>query len=333
MGGAFGRKEKVDNAAEAMQLSKATGKPVQVVFSRADDTKNDFYRPASFHQLTAVADKSSVSSWRHEVGIATFPAKNISSAQDIYGGPANDLCYPVNDYQSAFYAVESPVPIGSWRSISYNHNVFAVESFIDELAKRLLIDPVDFRMNLFKNGFDENNGKTKHMQRLQTVLQKCADAIHWKQKPLLKRFRGIACCQYTHTDAYTAHAFEISVSPEKAITIHKVVCAIDCGLIIDPDGFRAQVEGSLVWALSAALKEEITITNGQVDQQSFFDHDVMRLREMPPFELIIVESNENPGGAGEPAVPSVAPALCNAIAAATGKRIRKLPLIKEGYTI
>ena len=333
MGGAFGRKEKVDNAAEAMQLSKATGKPVQVVFSRLDDTRNDFYRPASFHQLTAVADKLSVSSWRHEVGIATFPAKNISGAQDIYGGPANDLCYPVSGYQSAFYAVESPVPIGSWRSISYNHNVFAVESFIDELARHLQIDPVDFRMNLFKNGFDDQDEKLKHMRRQQNVLQICADAIQWKQEPLPNHFRGIACCQYTHTDAYVAHALEISVSPEKAIKIHKVICAIDCGLIIDPDGFRAQVEGSLAWALSAAIKEEITITNGQVDQQSFFDHDVMRLREMPPFEIIIVESNENPGGAGEPAVPSVAPALCNAIAAATGKRLRKLPLVKEGYTL
>lgn len=332
MGGAFGRKEKVDNAAEAMQLSKAVGKPVQVVYTRADDTQNGFYRPASYHELSAVVNKTSVSEWRHEIGIATFPGKNISAAQDIYGGAAADLCYPIADYQTAFYPVESPIPIGSWRSISYNHNVFAIESFIDELAGYTNTDPVDFRMNLFA-AENINEGKLKHIQRLKNVLQKCAEGINWKQQPIPGRYRGIACCEYTHAEAYVAHAFEISISPENVIQIHKVVCAIDSGLIVDPDGFRAQQEGSLVWALSAAVKENITFENGQVEQQSFFDHDVIRMMEMPPFELIIIKSNENPGGGGEPGVPSVAPALCNAIAAATGERIRKLPLIKEGYTL
>ena len=331
MGGAFGRKEKVDNAAEAMLLTKAIGKPVQLVFSRFDDTRNDFYRPASYHKLTAVLSGNSISTWTHQVSIATFPGKAIATANDVYGGAAADLCYPVSKYQSAFYPVESPLPIGSWRSISYYHNVFVVESVIDELAESIKVDPVAFRLNLLRNYLTTIEEKRrKPLSRLANVLEKCAEAIGWKEKVGDGRFRGVACCEYSHAEAYAAHAFEISVSASKTVTIHKATCVIDCGFIVDPSGFRAQIEGSLVWAISA-LENKITLKDGQVGEQSYHDYEIARINKIPSLEIIIVDSIENPGGGGEPAIPSVAPALSNAIAAATGIRMRKLPLQEQGF--
>ncbi|MBC8054788.1 MAG: xanthine dehydrogenase family protein molybdopterin-binding subunit [Sphingobacteriaceae bacterium] len=330
IGGAFGRKEKVDNAAEAMQISKAIGKPVKMIFSRADDTGNDFYRPASYHQISVTADKTGITDWAHQLAVTAFPGKNISHVHHGIGGAVADLIYPVKNYQSAFYPIESPIPIGSWRAIGFSHNVFVAECLIDELAAKFKVDPVEYRLSILRQ---ESDKYVKDRKRLENVLIKCAEAINWNHKPLAKRFRGIACCAYPHAQGYAAHAFEISVAPNNAIKIHKVVCAVDCGLIVDPEGFKSQIEGSLVWSLSATLKDEISLQKGQVQQQSFFDYDVMRLKEMPKFEIVIIPSDEAPGGAGEPAVPSVSPALCNAIFAATGKRVRKLPLKKEGYTM
>jgi isoquinoline 1-oxidoreductase beta subunit len=331
MGGAFGRKEKVDNAAEAMQLSRACGRPVKLVFSRPDDTRNGFYRPANVHRLQAVADAKGVQALRHQIAIATFPGKTMNSAHDIYGGAAGDLCYPVADIRSAFYPVESPLPTGSWRSIAYSHNVFAIESFIDELARHVRADPLRYRLQMLDQPAED--GQQEHRRRLAAVLERCGQVMHWNRPAAKGRWRGMACCVYTHTHAYVAHAFEISVNAKKQIKLHRVVCVLDCGLIVDSSGFRPQVEGSLAWALSAALKGEITVKDGEVEQQTFSDYEVLRLNDMPAFEIDIMPSTEAPGGAGEPAVPSVAPALCNALFAATGKRIHNLPLQKAGYSL
>ncbi|MFZ6779720.1 molybdopterin cofactor-binding domain-containing protein [Undibacterium sp. Ji83W] len=352
MGGAFGRKEKIDNAAEAMQLAKTIGKPVKLVFSRTDDTRNSFYRPATLHRLSARADQSGIQAWRHQVAVSTFPARNIASAQHIYGGPSNDLIYPVADYQSGFYPVESPIPVGSWRSISYSQNVFAVESFIDELAALNKADPLEYRLMLLRQ-YGNDSAIATHRRRMETVLLRCADAAGWRKPAARGRYRGIACCVYTHTHAYTAHAFEISIAVEKSVQksannssksaaknaakivvkIHKIVCVTDCGLVVDPSGFRAQIEGSLVWGLSAVMKGEITVKDGAVEQENFSDYQVLRLHELPPAEIIVIDSEESPAGAGEPAVPSIAPALCNAIAAAMkGKHVRVLPLSKAGFS-
>jgi isoquinoline 1-oxidoreductase subunit beta len=311
--------------ADAMQLTKALGVPVQVVYSRIDDIQNDFYRHASYHHLAAVATTHHISHWRHQLAIATFPGKEISGPWHMFGGVTNDLVYTTDDYQSAFYPVESPVPLGSWRSISFSPNVFAVESFIDELAFHTGSDPVAFRLKFLKA---ENSLDTL---RLKTVLTKCAEQIGWGHKPTHGRFRGIACCMYGHSSSVVAHAFEISVSKHKLVTIHRCVAVVDCGLVIDPDGLKAQIEGSLVWALSGIFKNEITVTDGIVDQQSFADYEVLRMNEMPPFEIVLVHGSDKPGGGGEPAVPSVGPALCNAIYAATGIRIRDLPVVKHGF--
>lgn len=333
MGGGFGRKEKVDNAAEAMQLARALRRPVQLVFSRADDMRNSFYRPATVHRLSARCGKDSIESWRHQAAVASFAGKKIGAPRHLYGGLANDLPYPVDDYASAVYPVDSPLPVGSWRSISYSQNVFAVESFIDELARQVKTDPLRFRLQLLRRAGHGGEAAASHRRRLAAVLERCAAAIGWNRPAARGRHRGIACCVYTHTHAYVAHAFEISVAVDKSIRIHRVVCAVDCGLIVDPSGFRAQIEGSLVWGLSAALSGEITFKDGVVEQQNFADYPVLRLHETPPLELIIVDSLDAPAGAGEPAVPSVAPALCNAIFAATRQRIRDLPLAKAGFSL
>lgn len=327
MGGSFGRKEKIDNVAEAMLLTKALNLPVQVIFNRTDDIQADFYRPASYHHLAAAGTQGQISQWRHQYGITTFPGKEISGPWDSFGGVSNDLCYPVGDYQSAFYPVESPIPIGSWRSISFSQNVFVIESFIDELAVHNHVDPVTYRFNLF------NNGNPKDNVRLKNVLTQCADKIGWNEKPTNGHFRGIAICPYGRSGAVAAHAMEISVSKDKLVKIHRCVAAVDCGLVIDPDGLKAQIEGSLVWALSGMFNNEITITNGIVDQQSFNDYQVLRMNEMPPFEIVLISGEEKPDGGGEPSVPSVAPALCNAIFAATGFRVRELPIKKHGFRL
>jgi CO/xanthine dehydrogenase Mo-binding subunit len=327
MGGSFGRKEKIDNVADAMQLTRAMGAPVQVTYSRVDDLQNDFYRHASYHHLAAVAKPEQISQWRHQLGIATFPGKEISGPWHTLGGVTNNMCYTTADYQSAFYPVESPIPLGSWRSIAFSPNVFAIESFIDELAVHNGRDPVLFRMNLL------NVEGSKDNLRLKNVLSKCADQIGWWNKPEKGRARGIACCMYGHSSSLVAHAMEISVTKDKLVKIHRCVAAVDCGLVIDPDGLKAQIEGSLVWALSGVFKNEITISDGVVDQRSFNDYQVLRMNEMPPFEIVFVSGSENPGGGGEPAVPSVGPALCNAIFAATGTRVRELPIKKHGFRL
>jgi isoquinoline 1-oxidoreductase beta subunit len=325
MGGSFGRKEKVDNVADAMQLARVMEAPVQVIYSRSDDMQYDFFRPASCQRLSAVYQSGQLKQWRHQLGISTFPGKDISGPWHMLGGVTNDLCYTTGDYQSAFYPVESPIPLGSWRSIAFSPNVFAIECFMDELAHHHHIDPVTFRLGLLGNMPD-------HV-RLKAVISKCAEEVGWDKAPAQGRYRGFACCVYGHAQAYAAHAIELSVTGGKSVTIHRCVAVVDCGLVIDPDGLKAQIEGSLVWAISGVFKNEITVVAGKVQQHGFSEYEVLRMNEMPPLEIILMEGGESPSGAGEPAVPSLGPALCNAIYAATGKRIRELPISKHGFTL
>ncbi len=339
MGGGFGRRGSIDYAAEAMQLAKAAGKPVQILFTRKDNLQNGFYRPASVHALTAtLSTDKKVDQWRHHIAsssyLASYFGKNkVFIPYEGLGGANGDFYYGSNNFQSAIKTIDPPIPCGAWRSVAFSYNTFVIESFMDELAQQAGADPLQFRLDSLRQlQQTEFKGKANYdPRRLEAVLISCADAIGWNSKQP-KRFKGIAACFYGHAQTYVAHAFDISLNKNK-ITIHNVACSIDCGIVVDPDGLKAQVEGALVWGLSAALRGEITLKNGAVQQQNLKDYGVLLFNEVPPFHVHIIKNTEAPGGAGETSVPSVAPALCNAIAAATGTRIRELPLSKHNLQL
>lgn len=343
IGGGFGRRLGADYSAEAMQVAHQITGPVQLMFTREDDMKFDNYRPASTHQLSAKlgADKKPVG-WQHKIAIAPVAdfllgmkgSKNWLS-MEAEGGGAGDMYYNIPSLRSAVSRTESPLVEGWWRAVNFTYNNVVIECFVDELAKKAGIDPVEYRLSLLKN---MPSGKIKggalyEPDRLAAVISLAAEKIEWKKKRAAGRGLGIACCFYNHAKAYTAHAFEVSVNKDKKITIHRAIVATDVGTVIDVDGFRNQVEGGFVWGLSAVLKSEITVASGAVQESSFFDFQVCRLPDVPALEIHVVESAREPGGAGETSVPSVMPALMNAIAAATGVRLRSLPIKNKGYTV
>jgi len=348
MGGGFGRRAALDNASEAMQIARAIEQPVKVYWTRADDMQNDAYRPAIYHKLSASLDQDkNILSWQDQISGTPITFQKSTEGPDkllinieAIGGSAGDFYYPVKNFKSCFYFLESPLPVGQWRSVFYSHNNFAIECFVDELAAKSTIDPLDYRLKLLSQ-LKAGEVQTKIFglklkydpKRLNGVLNKVAAEINWHGTKPMGHYYGIACCPYLTAQSYAAHAIDISVDSKKKIIIHKVVAAIDCGLVIDPDGLQSQMEGALVWGLSAALRGEIALKNGRVQQSNLKDYGILRFDEMPNATVHIIDSKEDPGSVGEIGVPSVAPALCNAIFAATKHRIRRLPIIKEGFTI
>jgi isoquinoline 1-oxidoreductase beta subunit len=348
MGGGFGRRTGIDFAAEAMQIAKAISQPVKVYWTRADDTQFSQYRPAIYHHLSASLDENNnIDSWQDQMAGTPFILKKLTKDFDnarilmeANGGPAGDLYYPTAHFKSSFYLQDPPVPCGPWRSVGYSHNNFSIECFMDELAEKASMNPLDFRIKLLDRYSNEGNsliiGNRKlkfEPNRLIAVLQKAAGEIGWNQPRPKGHFYGIACCPYLTANSYSAHAFDISVNSKKRISINKVVAAIDCGLVIDPEGVKSQMEGALVWGLSSVLRGEITLKNGAVQQSNLKDCGILRFNELPNTKVFIIDSKEDPGSVGEVGVPSVAPALCNAIYVATKQRIRKLPISNLGYSI
>ncbi len=341
MGGGFGRKLSADYGGEAMQLAThADGKPVQLLFTRNDDMKFGVFRPASAHRLSSELDANGMPvDWQHKIGICPVTdfqgsrKGNVNNLKgELGGGSDGDMYYHIPSLRAAAYRGDAPLAEGWWRAVNFTYNNFVIECFIDELAAHQKKDPLEYRLALLeKKPVTTISGATYKPQRLQRVLQETADMIGWNNKRPAGKGVGIACCFYNHAMAYTAHAFEVTVDKQKNITIHKAVCVSDVGTVIDPDGLENQIQGGLVWGLSEVLKSEITVEKGRVQQSSFRDFEVMRMGELPLLEIKIINSTEPPGGAGETAVPSVKPALCNAIAAASGKRLRRLPLKNEGY--
>ncbi|HEX7844651.1 MAG TPA: molybdopterin cofactor-binding domain-containing protein [Chitinophagaceae bacterium] len=340
MGGGFGRRASIDNASEAMQIAKAIEQPVKVYWTRTDDIQNDAYRPAMYHKLSASLNQDkNILSWQDRVSGTPF-LQNIARINiEAIGGLVGDFYYPVENFKSSFHFLEPPIPCGAWRSVAYSHNNFAVECFVDELAANAGIDPFDYRLQLLSkaNGGEiqtKLGGKLMYSpERLIAVLRKVAEEIGWHHPHPKGHHLGIACCPYLTAKSYAAHAFDISVDSKRKITIHKVVAAIDCGLVIDLDGVQSQMQGALAWGLSAALREEITLQHGRVQQSNLKNYGVLRFNEMPAVKVHIIDSKEDPGSVGEVGVPSVAPALCNAIFAATKYRIRKLPISNVGFRI
>jgi isoquinoline 1-oxidoreductase beta subunit len=300
-GGGFGRRLETDMVTDAVQLAQKVQQPVQVVWTRQDDLQHDVYRPANYIALDAALDvDGQPTAWR-------LRAAGPSLALDMISVP-----YAVLNFREEHRVIESEVPIGNWRSVGAGQNAFAIESFIDELAYAAGQDPCAYRHRLLR-----------HAPRYQTVLELAAEKAGWGRKPAANCGHGIAI--YRSFGTIVAQVAEVTVLDTK-IVVQRVVCAIDCGTTVNPGTVRAQMEGGIAFGLSAALHEEINIEAGRVLHANLEDYPILTLGEMPAVEVHIVPSTETPGGVGEPGVPPIAPAVANAVYAATGQRLRSLPL-------
>jgi isoquinoline 1-oxidoreductase beta subunit len=318
MGGGFGRRGESDYAVEAAKISKAAGKPVKLVWTRDEDMKNDFYRPPSLNQLKGTINKNGnlVNMVHHviapSIGINKSGRKSEPSRYDIKEGAIEEE-YNIPFTKITGSLVDSPVPLGYWRAVYLSQNPFASESFIDELAVSTNKDPYEFRRDLLPED-----------SRLRNVLTLAAEKADWYKKLDNGRGKGIACI--SAYDSFCSYVAEVTVKSNR-LKVDRFFCAIDCGLVVNPDIVEAQIEGSIGFALSAALMQEVTIRNGGVVESNFDDYPILTFGEMPEVEVHIVQNTFPVGGVGELGVGATAPALCNAIFAASGKRIRKLPVV------
>ena len=318
LGGGFGRRAMNDFIIEAVEASKAVGGPVKVVWSREDDIRHDFYRPPTFARLAASLDERG-----SPTGLtARFVCPSISSA--MFGAPRTELdAEAVEGFSNIPYAMPNlrveavhpdwPVPIGFWRSVGASQNGFILESFMDELAAAAGQDPVEYRRALLTNS-------PRHL----AVLDLAAGKAGWGSPVAEGRARGVAVVK--SFDSYVAEVAEVSIGADRIPRVHRVVCAVDCGRVVNPDGVRAQVESAVVYGLTAALHGEVTIEGGRVVQGNFDSYPMLRMREMPVVEVHMVDSTEDPTGIGEPGTPPIGPAVANAVYTLTGHRMRSLPL-------
>jgi isoquinoline 1-oxidoreductase beta subunit len=329
MGGGFGRRLEHDYAVEAALVSKAINAPVKVIWTREDDMRFSTYRPASLHQLGAVVDGSGFPvALTHRI---IAPSISGQKGQPVPNGVDPDLpdeagpVYGLPNYTVEYVLAETPVPLGWMRSVYALQAAFALESFIDELAVAAGKDPLQFRLQLLAKDQDLPYFTTTwHTARMRGVLQLAAEKAGW-DKPLPSgRYRGIAC--FGCFASYMAEVVEITMENDQP-RVHRVVAVVDCGQVINPAILEQQIQGGIVYGLANALRAKITIEKGRVVQGNFDDYTPLRMEETPAVEVYAVPSQETPTGIGEPSVPPVAPALCNAIYAATKKRIRALPIL------
>ena len=323
LGGGFGRRAVLDShfVVEAVQVSKAILTPVKVVWTREDDIRGGYYRPRAYHKISAGLDAAGKPLfWQHNIVCQSFmvgtPLEGMMVQNGVDGTAvegASNLPYHIPNMNVAWNMAPNGVPTLWWRSVGSSHTAFAVEGFIDELAKAAGKDPYQYRRMLLD----------KHPRYLK-VLDKVAEKSGWKNPVAAGRGRGIAI--HESFGSIVAHVAEVSITKNKTLKVHKVVCAIDCGQIVNPDIIKAQMESCVVFGLTAALYGEITFEKGRVKQGNFNDYKMVRMNEMPVVEVHIIESTEKMGGVGEPGVPPVAPAVMNALFTLTGKRVRNLPL-------
>jgi isoquinoline 1-oxidoreductase beta subunit len=318
LGGGFGRKLYPDYIVEAIEISKAIQTPVKVIWSREDDIQHDLYRPATYNVFSAALnEQGEIAAWTHKI---VGDALNASHPKDKVEGAAvegaQNLPYRIPNLHVEWVMHNPGVPTGAWRSVGSSQNAFVTESFIDELAYLAGKDPFEFRQHFLEN------------KRLKAALELAAEKAGWG-KPLPEGiYRGIAC--HESFRSYVAEVAEVSVDKKTGdVKVHRVVVAIDCGLVVNPLSAVAQMEGGVIDGLSCVFKRAITIKNGRVEQSNFGDYDALRIHETPKIEVYFVPSTEAPTGTGEPGLPPALPAVCNAIFAATGKRIRKLPVSPE----
>ncbi|MDG2045848.1 MAG: molybdopterin-dependent oxidoreductase [Halioglobus sp.] len=308
MGGGFGRKSRPDYAIQAAQLAAKIGRPVQLIWSREEDVRQDFYRPAVQSRFRAAIDQEG----------------NLTAWENTYAGKMEPAAAPLVPYTVAAKKighVPSPthVPLGAWRSVDHSQHGFFTESFIDEVATAAGQDPYEYRA-----------ARLKHLPRQLAVLKKAATEAQWGVPLAPGRGRGIALQECF--GSIVAEVVEVTVN-EGDLSVDRVVAVIDAGYAVSPDGMRAQIESGIIYGLSAALYGEITIEDGAVAQSNFHDYPSVRMSKAPAIETYIINSGEAMGGAGEPGTPPIAPALANAVFNATGQRIRELPLQNSALNV
>jgi len=329
LGGGFGRRLESDYVLDAVETSRAAGNvPVKVVWTREDDIQHDFYRPASLNVLQAALGADGMpTAWRHRIvgasilqyfkTFAHFLRKDGLDPTSVQGA-ADYFPYDIANVYLDYVNNNPGVPSGFWRSVANSQNGFLLESFVDELAHAAGKDPYQYRRQLLNKPI---------AARLRGVLDLAAEKAGWGKPLPAGVHRGIAA--HFSYNSYCAQIAEVSVAKDGKVRVPRVVAAIDAGWVVNPEMLKYQIESGIFYGLTAALYGEITIKNGRVEQSNFNDYRIMRMDEMPRVEVHILEGQGEQGGGGEPGVPPIAPAVCNAIFAATGKRIRKLPIRPE----
>jgi isoquinoline 1-oxidoreductase beta subunit len=320
LGGGFGRRLEADNVTRAVEIAQHVDGPVKVVWSREEDIQHDMYRPYWVDRLSAGLDEKGLPiAWNNRFAgssvLARYfpPGFNNGLDPDSTHG-AIDLVYDLPNMHVEYVRVEPPgIPTAFWRSVGPSHNVFVTESFMDELAAATKRDPVAYRRALLDKS-----------PRAKAVLELAAEKAGWGQ-PLPRGVgRGVSL-QFVFA-TYMAQVAEVEVANDGAVHVRRVVCAVDCGIVVNPDTVRAQIQGAIIFGIAAALHGEITLKDGRVVQSNFDSYQMLRMNEAPAIEVHIVENSELPGGMGECGTAAIVPAITNAIFAATGKRLRKLPV-------
>ncbi|MEO6708220.1 MAG: xanthine dehydrogenase family protein molybdopterin-binding subunit [Planctomycetota bacterium] len=324
LGGGFGRRANPasDYVVEAVEIAKQAGGCIKLIWTRDDDMRGGYYRPLWHSRLAAVLGADGLpQAWTHTIVGQSILAGTAFEAFFVKDGidetsteGAADLPYSIPSVQVDLHTTQVGVPTLWWRSVGHSHTAFVVESFLDELAHEAKLDPMELRRKLLAD-------KPRHLGVLEAAWQAAS------KHPLAPgRARGVAV--HFSFNSYVAHVIEASIQNGRP-RVHRAVCAIDCGRVVNPDTVKAQLEGAVGFALTAALYGQITLENGRVQQSNFHDYRMLRIHEMPEVEVQIVESQEPSTGVGEPGVPTVAPALCNALFQLTGKRVRSLPIRPE----
>jgi isoquinoline 1-oxidoreductase beta subunit len=325
LGGGFGRRLEVDYVAQAVRVAMdAGGAPVQLLWPREEDTTHDFYRPMHVAMLRASIDGAGqVRGLRIKSAGDAITPRWFQRAMPSLAGPVDlpdktaaeglfDLPYRFDHLAMEHVATDSHVPVGFWRSVGHSHNAFFAESFIDELAAEVTQDPMEFRRNLLA-----------HAPRYRAVLDLAARQAGWGTPPPPGRARGLAL--HESFGSIVAQVAEVSLERGQ-VRVHRVVCAIDCGTVVNPAIVAQQVEGAVIYGLTAALHGKLDIRAGRVQQRNFPDYPLLTMAQAPQVDTWILASERAPGGVGEPGVPPVAPAVANALFALTGRRLRSLPL-------
>jgi isoquinoline 1-oxidoreductase beta subunit len=319
LGSGFGRKFELDVLAEAVLLSAEVGKPVKVIRRREDDIGQDFYRPGCAQRVTASLDANGmVASWSHKTAISSimtrvFPDYVVNGVDPSSVEGITDTPYQFPGQRVVLVTTDLPVPVGFWRSVGNSQNAFVMESFMDELAHAARRDPLEFRL--------------AHLppdSPARAVLQKAAAAAGWGTPRPSDRHLGIA--QHHSFGSWFAHVAEVSVSATGRVRVHRIWTAVDCGTVVHPDTVVAQAEGATIMGVSMALVERMELAGGGAGSENFHDYEILRMDEAPQIQVVLAPSGGFVGGIGEPGLPPTAPAIANAVFAATGARVRTLPL-------